>query len=246
MDKLLYLGMTGAKQTSLAQATNANNLANVSTTGFRADFNSLFAEQIAGAGLPTRSNSVLADNGIDTTSGTLQHTGRTLDVAVGGEGWFAVQTPEGREAYTRRGDLQLTSNGQLLTAQGHALMGEGGPIAIPEHSSLSIGGDGSISIVPLGQGPDTQIVIDRIRVVSLDESQLVKGEDGLIRQRNGAEGVTDASLKVVSGALESSNVNAVDAMVRMIHLARRYEMDVKLMSTAGEMADAGASLMRMG
>ena len=158
MDKLLYLGMTGAKQTSLAQATNANNLANVSTTGFRADFNSLFAEQIAGAGLPTRSNSVLAENGIDTTSGPLQHTGRTLDVAVGGEGWFAVQTPDGREAYTRRGDLQLTSDGQLLTGQGHNLLGDGGPIAIPEHSSLSIGGDGSISIVPLGQGDRKSVV----------------------------------------------------------------------------------------
>ncbi|WP_372777727.1 flagellar basal-body rod protein FlgF [Litorivivens sp.] len=245
MDKLLYLGMTGAKQTSLAQATNANNLANVSTTGFRADFNSLFAEQIAGAGLPSRSNSVAYEKGIDTNPGSLQHTGRTLDVAVSGDGWFAVQTPDGREAYTRRGDLQLTSDGQLLTGQGHNLLGDGGPIAIPEHSSISIGGDGSISIVPLGQGPDTQIVIDRIRLVSLDASQLEKGEDGLIRQRDGAEGVNDAGLKLVSGALESSNVNAVDSMVRMIQLARRYEMDVKMMSTAGEIADAGASLMRL-
>lgn len=245
MDKMLYLGMTGARHTALAQATNANNLANVSTTGFRADFNSLFSQQIQGPGHATRANAVGRNEGVDLTAGAVQHTGRALDIAMGDDGWFVVQDERGREAYTRRGDLTLTANGQLVLGSGESLLGEGGPIAVPEHRSLSIGGDGSVSIVPLGQGPETQIVIDRIRMVKLDNTQIVKGEDGLIRQRNGAAGTPDASLKLVSGSLESSNVNAVDAMVRMIQLARRYEMDVKVMSTAGEMADAGARLMRL-
>lgn len=245
MDKLLYLGMTGAKNVSLAQATNANNLANVSTAGFRADFNNLLSEQVHGPGWETRANAVSAGSAIDLAPGPLQRTGRTLDVAIGGDGWFAVQGNDGREAYTRRGDLQLTSDGQLVTGTGENLLGEGGPIAIPEHRSLTIGGDGSITIVPLGQGPETQIVIDRIRMVKLDQSQLLKGEDGLIRQRDGANGVPDAGLKLVSGAIEGSNVSAVDSMVKMIELARRYEMDVKLMSTAGEMSDAGSRLMRL-
>lgn len=246
MDKMLYLGMTGARHTALAQATNANNLANVSTTGFRSDFTSLFSQTIEGPGHATRTNALSGSDGVDLTPGALQHTGRSLDIAVGGDGWFVVQDERGGEAYTRRGDLTLTANGQLVLGSGESLLGEAGPIAVPEHQSLSIGGDGSISIVPLGQGPETQIVIDRIRMVRLDSNQIEKGGDGLIRQKNGAQGEPDAGLKLVSGALESSNVNAVDAMVRMIQLARRYEMDVKVMSTAGEMADAGSRLMRLG
>ncbi len=245
MDKMLYLGMTGAKHLQLAQSTNANNLANASTSGFRADFHSVFTDQIEGPGLATRANAVIGGESVNIRPGAIQTTDNPMDIAINGDGWFAVSTVDGGEAYTRRGDLRLSADGLLTNGAGQNILGDGGLLAIPEHQSLTIGSDGTVSIVPLGQGPDTQVVIDRIKMVTLDAKQIVKGEDGLIRQRNGNSGVQSSDITLVSGALESSNVNAVDAMVNMISLSRAFEMEVKLMSTAGELADAGSRLMRM-
>lgn len=245
MDRMLYLGMTGAKHLQLAQATNANNLANASTAGFRADFHSVFNQEIEGPGLATRANAVMGGESVDTSAGAIQTTDNPMDIAINGDGWFAVSTADGGEAYTRRGDLRLSADGLLINGAGQHILGDGGLLALPEHQSLSIGSDGTVSIVPLGQGPDTQVVIDRIRMVKLDENQISKGQDGLIRQRDGNAGVASADISLVSGALESSNVNAVDAMVNMISFSRAFEMEVKMMSTAGELADAGSRMMRM-
>lgn len=245
MDKMLYLGMTGAKHLQMAQATNANNLANASTSGFRADFHSVFTQEVDGPGLATRANAVMGGESIDINPGAIQTTDNPMDIAIDGDGWFAVSTVDGGEAYTRRGDLRLSADGLLINGAGQHILGDGGLLALPEHQSLSIGSDGTVSIVPLGQGPETQIVIDRIRLVKLDQDQISKGEDGLIRQRDGSPGVASADIALVSGALESSNVNAVDAMVNMISLSRAFEMQVKLMSTAGELADAGSRMMRL-
>jgi flagellar basal-body rod protein FlgF len=245
VDKMLYLGMTGAKHLQLAQATNANNLANASTAGFRADFHSLFTQEVEGPGLATRANAVLGGESVDVSAGAVQTTDNPLDIAINGDGWFAVSTEDGGEAYTRRGDLRISADGLLTNGAGQQILGDGGLLALPEHQSLSIGSDGTVSIVPLGQGPDTQIVIDRIRMVNLDENQISKGQDGLIRQRDGSAGTASAEISLISGALESSNVNAVDAMVNMISLSRAFEMEVKMMSTAGELADAGSRLMRL-
>lgn len=245
MDKMLYLGMTGAKHLQLAQAANANNLANANTAGFRADFHSLFSHEVQGPGLHSRIAAVVGGESVNLNAGPIQSTGNPLDVAIQGDGWFAVSTVDGGEAYSRRGDLRLSADGLLTNGAGQHIIGDGGLIAIPEHQSLSIGADGTVSIVPLGQSPDTLVVVDRIRLVSLDKAQLEKGEDGLLRQRNGNPGVVDADITLLNGALESSNVNAVDAMVNMISLSRAFEMQVKLMSTAGELADAGSRMMRL-
>ncbi len=245
MDKMLYLGMTGAKHLQMAQAANANNLANASTAGFRADFHTVFTQEVEGPGMATRANAVMGGESVNTSPGAIQTTDNPLDIAINGNGWFAVSTIDGGEAYTRRGDLRLSADGLLINGAGQHILGDGGLLALPEHQSLSIGNDGTVSIVPLGQGPDTQIVIDRIRMVKLDESQLSKGQDGLIRQRDGNAGIASADISLLSGALESSNVNAVDAMVNMISLSRAFEMEVKMMSTAGELADAGSRLMRL-
>jgi len=245
MDHMLYVGMTGARAMQLAQATNANNLANASTSGFRADFHQLMAEAVTGPGLATRVNAVAGERASQLQAGPIQQTGRELDVAITGEGWLAVQDGQGKEAYSRRGDLQVTVTGQLLNGAGQPVLGENGPVSIPPHSSLTIGRDGSVSVIPLGQGADTLAVVDRIKLVTLDQSQVIKGNDGLMRQQDDKAGEVSAAIGLQSGSLEGSNVNTVDAMVNMISLSRSYEMQVKMMQTAKDMADTGTRLMRL-
>ncbi len=245
MDRLLYLGMTAAKHTEMAQASNANNLANASTAGFRADFYTLMSQQVEGAGQPTRVNAVTESRLSDFSEGAVMTTGRDLDVAIQGPGWFVVNDAEGGEALSRRGDLQLTAEGRLINGAGQPVMGDGGPLAVPEHDSLTIGRDGTVSIVPLGLGPESAVVVDRIRLVSADSAQLRKGEDGLMRLRDGSRAEVDAAVRLSPGSLEGSNVNTVEAMVNMIELARRYEMQVKVMSTANTLSETSARLMRM-
>ncbi|MBD2858415.1 flagellar basal-body rod protein FlgF [Spongiibacter sp. KMU-158] len=245
MDRLLFIGMNGVKQTELAQTINANNLANASTAGFRADFQALMAAPVEGVGLDTRSNTINVGKSSDFQSGQIVSTGNPLDVAISGEGFFAVQDSDGNEAYSRRGDFKLTTDGMLLNGAGQPVMGDGGPVAIPEHQSLSIGADGTVSIVPLGLGAETLVTVDRIRLVNPDTKQLAKGDDGLFRLRNGGQADADASVSIRTGHIENSNVNTVDAMVKMISLARQYEMQVKVMSNANTLAETSARLMRI-
>ncbi len=245
MDHMLYVGMNGARATQLAQATAVNNLANASTTGFRADFHSLLAREVSGPGHASRVNAVASERASQLEAGPIQQTGRDLDVAIDGDGWLAVQDAQGEEAYSRRGDLQITADGRVLNGAGQPLMGENGPLVIPPHRSLTIGSDGTVSIVPEGQGPETLAVIDRIRLVRLDAQQVIKGDDGLMRQQDGKPGEPAADVQLFSGSLEGSNVNAVEAMVSMINLSRTYEMQVKLMQTAKELSDSGTRLMRL-
>ncbi len=245
MDKMLYLGMTGAKQTEYAQAINSNNLANVSTTGFRADLHSFSSVPIEGPGVDTRVNAVVDSYGTDFSQGPVANTGRDLDVAVKGSGFIAVQAPDGTEAYTRAGDLRIEAGGLLATGAGHLVLGNGGPVAIPPNSSLLIGGDGTISIQPFGQGPETLSIVDRIKLVNPDVSRLQKGPDGLLRVRDGETADPDGSVSLTSGALERSNVNVAKTLVNMIELARQYEMQVNVMKTSEENADVAAQLMRL-
>jgi len=245
MDEMIYLAMTGAKQTEYAQTINSNNLANVSTTGFRADLHSFSSVPIDGPGVETRVNAVVESYGTDFSQGPVATTGRDLDVAVRGNGFIAVQAPDGSEAYTRRGDLRVEAGGLLSTGDGHLVMGNGGPVAIPEYSSLLIGGDGTISIQPYGQGPETMAVIDRIKLVNPDISLLQKGSDGLLRLPDDEVAAADANASLTSGALEQSNVNVAKTLVNMIELARQYEMQVNVMKTSEENADVAAQLMRL-
>ncbi len=242
---MLYIAMTGARETMRSQAVNTNNLANASTTGFRADMESFLSQPVYGPGFPGRVYAVANGAGVDLSGGTIQSTGRELDVAVKGAGWIAVQAPDGGEAYTRAGDLRVDSFGILTTGVGYPVLGEGGPIAVPPNGKLDIGADGTITVQPLGQGVNALAIVDRIKLVNPASASLTKGEDGLIRQRNGAPAQADAAVKLVSGALESSNVNAVESMVRMIELARQFETQIKMMKTAEENDAAASKLMSM-
>jgi len=245
MDRMLYVAMSGAKQTSLAQAVNSNNLANANTTAFREDLAAFRSMPVFGPGAPTRVYAMAENPAVNLQSGTIQSTGRALDLAIQGEGWLAVQTPDGSEAYTRAGNLRLDSGGQLVNASGYPVLGNGGPIAIPQAESFEIGVDGTITIRAIGEFANSLTVLDRIKLVNPEPSELVKGKDGLMRLKSGGDAFSDASVRVVSGALETSNVNTVDAMVNMIALARQYEMQVKMMKEAGDMASSSNQLLSL-
>ena len=245
MDRMLYIAMSGAKETALAQARNSHNLANASTTGFKASLDAFSSRPVSGPGHDTRTYAMTEDMRVDFSSGPLQATGRDLDVAVNGVGWIAVQGPDGTEAYTRAGDLRVDSVGLLTTGTGLPVLGDGGPIAVPPFETLEIGSDGTISIRPLGQEANALAQVDRIKLVNPDPAELVRGEDGLIRHALMQEQPADAQVSLVGGMLEASNVNTVEAMVKMIDLARHFEMQVKMMKTAEDNDAASASLLRM-
>jgi len=246
MDRFLYVAMTGASELQLAQAVTNNNLANASTTGFKATLASALYVPIEGPGHEdARVYSMTAGQGIDFTPGGIVQTGRELDVAIDGDGWFAVQAPDGSEAYTRAGNFQIDAYGLLTTRTGEPVLGEGGPIAISQYESIEIGRDGTISIRPLGQEASVLSVVDRIRLVSVPQSDLVRGTDGLMRIVEGGAAVPDAGIKLVSRSLESSNVNIVSAMVEMITQARAYEMQIKMLGTAESIDQASQQLIAL-
>ena len=246
MNEMLYVAMTGAKQTEYAQAINSNNLANVSTTGFRADLHSFRAIPVEGPGVGSRVNAVIENSRTDTSQGSVINTGRDLDVAIQGRGYLAVLGPDGDEAYTRSGDLRINAGGLLTNGAGHLIVGDGGPVAIPPNTNLLIGSDGTISIQPLGQGPEAMAIVDRIRLVDMDESRLRKAGDGLLHLPKGEVAESSSQVRLTAGALEQSNVNIAKTLVNMIELSRQYEMQVNVMKTAKEDADAAAQMLRIG
>jgi flagellar basal-body rod protein FlgF len=245
MDRSLYIAMSGAKEILQAQTANNHNLANVNTAGFKADLSAFQSRAVQGPGFASRVYSTAASVGWDDTTGAMTATGQSLDIAVQGSGWFAVQAADGSEAYTRAGDLHVDANGLLLTASGHPVLGGGAPITVPPYSSINVGRDGTLSIVPAGQSPATTASVGRIKLVNPPAAQLQRGADGLFHSTTGSDAVSDASVSVTAGVLESSNVNVADAMVKMIELSRRFDLQVKAMRTTEDNAAATAQLLRM-
>ncbi|WP_297324828.1 flagellar basal-body rod protein FlgF [Nitrosomonas sp.] len=243
MDRLIYTSMTGANHTINQQATVAHNLANAATTGYRAENNAFRAIPVFGDGLPTRAFVVDSTIGADFTPGTLQTTGRDLDVAIKGSGWITVQLDNGEEAYTRNGSLQVSSSGILLTQNGLKVKGDRGIIAIPPETRITIGVDGTVSSVPINPQPNTVASVGRIKLVNPPEDNLVKGADGLFRLKNGGEAPVDARVRLVDGTLEGSNVNVVHEMVSMIGLARQFDMQMKMLESAQRNAEQASEIM---
>jgi len=245
MDRMLYVAMTGAKNTMLAQDINNNNLANINTTGFRADLASFQSVPVMGSGYPSRINAIVSGTNVDLAAGPLISTGRDLDVAVKGDGLIAVQAPDGNEAYTRAGDLQVNSAGMLTTAAGYPVIGNSGPIAIPPNEKLEIGADGTISIQPTGQTPNTLAVLDRIKLVKIPSDPLIKTSEGLLQTVGGDTLAAEGSATLQSGVIESSNVNGIEVLTNMIELSRHYDVQIKLLKTAEDNDAAGAQLLRL-
>ncbi|NLY13500.1 MAG: flagellar basal body rod protein FlgF [Gammaproteobacteria bacterium] len=245
MDKMLYISMTGASHNTKALQAHANNLANVSTSGFKRDFEQARSMPVFGDGLPARAYALSERPGTDFTAGTLQETGRDLDIAAVGDAWLAVQAADGSEAYVRTGSLQIDALGMLRTASGLPVMGNAGPIAVPPEQKVEIGQDGTISIRALGEAPSVMAEVDRLKLVLPDPKQLEKGADGLVRARDGLPFEADANARVTSGFTEASNVNAVEEMTAMLSLSRQFELHVKMMRTAEDNSSAVARIMQL-
>lgn len=245
MDKGLYIAMTGAREALLAQDTHANNLANVSTTGFKADYQQYRSMQVFGNHYPSRVYAQTERPGTNLQAGTFMTTGRSLDVAIDGEGWIAVIDAEGKEAYTRAGDLERNLNGTLMTSAGLPVKGNGGPITLPEYENIEVGIDGSISIRALGEDPLGLVQVDRIKLVNPDIEQMEKGKDGLFRMRDDSTPAADANVRIVNGMLETSNVNAVGELAAVIQSSRLMELNVKMLATYKETDQAAARVMQV-
>jgi len=243
MDRGLYVAMTGAKQILQAQAVNNHNIANVNTVGFRADAVSFASLPIYGQGYPTRVNAVASDAGTDFSSGVMQGTGRDLDIAVNGRGYIAVVGSDGTEGYTRAGDLRVGADGAVTTASGQQVLTESGPLNVPPSTTITVGNDGTVSVLPFGLNPVGVSPTDRIKLVNPPEKDLQKGSDGLLRLKGGSKADSDPSVTVTSGVLESSNVNAAQSLINMIELQRLYEFQVKSMNSSDQNEQAAEQMM---
>jgi len=244
MDKLLYVAMSGAKETLRAQAANNHNIANASTTGFKADLTAFRSRAVSGPGFASRVYATDASVGSDLTAGSQVTTGNPLDIALNGPGFFAVQDGAGNEAYTRAGDLHVDPSGLLVTATGHAVMGDSGTITVPPANSITLATDGTVSVVPLGQTPLATSTVGRIKLVNPPVSALTTGADGLFRLKSGSPAEADAQTTITAGVLEASNVNLASSMVNMIELSRRFDLQVKALHTADDDAASATKLLQ--
>ena len=246
MDKLVYTALSGLKSQMAAQGVIANNIANASTTGYRQDRVSFERLMLKGEGLESRSPAAEEVADFDRRAGAIVATGRPLDVAMTTDSWIAVQAPDGTEAYTRRGDLNVALSGVLENGEGVPVLGENGPITVPPYDRIAIAEDGTVTISPRGAEPGTAMqAIGRIKMVSPEGSQTVKGLDNLLHVEGGGILPLDMDAKLAAGSLEQSNVNLTQALVDMIDNQRGYEVQANLLAEAKKMDEESASLMRV-
>lgn len=244
MEPVLYKSTHGAHVTFNSQEIMAHNLANINTPGFKADLLQAEKQQTGQMNEHPKASDPSRNHAINFTAGTIMTTGRDLDVAIQGEGWFAVQGQQGKEMYTRAGNFQINVQGQLVTATGQLVLGDGGPISIPPADGMEIASDGTISIVPVGSPPNELAVLDRIKMVSIENKSLSKNEEGLMQLKDGAKPKPDADINLIHGALEGSNVSAIDMMVRMISAGRDFEGHMKIMQAVEENGQKLAQLLQ--
>lgn len=246
MDKMLYVAMTGARENMRAQQVHANNLANATTSGFKADFEQARAMRVTGEGFESRVYAMSERPGTNTESGTLFETNRDMDIAVDGNGWISVINNDGKEVYTRNGSLQLLSTGELVTSDGNPVMGaSGAPIVLPPSSKVNIAGDGTITVYAIGDPATEPAVIDRVKLVTLEKDTFFKGTSGMMETNNGLPVNQDINVKIRSGYLESSNVNAVGELTSIIGLAKQFEIQIKMMKEAEENSSKASTILKL-
>lgn len=252
MDKMLYIAMSGAKENFHGIAIHGNNLANASTTGFKADLEQARAMQVNGEGFNSRVFSMTETPGYNLEAGSITTTDRDLDIAIKGEGYIAIHDANGQEAYTRNGNLMIDQDGVLRTSNGHPLLDEtGAEIVLPiPLEKLTINYDGVISGRPEGAEPNIVEQYGQLKLVKIDNANVEKGTDGLFRSKDKILGLYmpvefNEDVELATGVLENSNVNVVSEMTSLIRLQRQFDMQMKMMSTAKEMDESSTSLMRM-
>ncbi|MEI6026883.1 MAG: flagellar basal-body rod protein FlgF [Betaproteobacteria bacterium] len=238
MDRMIYLSMAAAKATMHRQEVVSHNLANVSTNGFRAELAAFRAVPVRGDGASSRVYALESTVGYSNAPGTVQTTGRPLDVAVKGNSWLAVQALDGTEAYTRAGALEVNAEGVLTDVQGRPVVGDGGPLTIPANAEVEVASDGTVSAKVGRERPQP---LGRLKLVT-PEAALQRGTDGLFRAAEG-DLAADPAARLQSGALEGSNVNAVESMVAMIAAARQFEQQMKALQTAEQKEQSATKLL---
>ena len=238
MDRVIYLTMAGAKANMQRQDVLANNLANASTPGFRAEITAFRSVPVLGDGASTRVYAIETTPGYNAEPGPIATTGRNLDVAMKGNAWLAVQSVAGTEAYTRNGALEVDNEGQLVTRSGLPVQGDGGPISVPQNAQVLIGSDGTVTATVQGTRPQ---VVGRLKLVT-PEAPLQRGVDGLFRS-DGGDLEANPGARVLNEALEGSNVSPVESMVAMIGAARQFEQQMKMLQTAQEREQSATRLL---
>lgn len=242
MDRVIYLAMAGAKAAMQRQEVLSHNLANASTTGFRAELTAFRAVPVRGDGASTRVYAIETTPGYNPEPGPVAATGRNLDVALSGNAWLAVQSLDGTEAYTRAGALDVNAEGVLVNRGGLPVVGEGGPINVPANAAVQLGSDGTVTATVPGGTPQG---VGRLKLVT-PAAALQRGDDGLFRAADGADLPADATARVQTGALEGSNVGAVESMVAMISAARQFEQQMKMLATSQEREQSATRLLGSG
>lgn len=247
MDNVIYTALGGANAALNRQAVTSNNLANASTTGFREQISAYRAVPVIGPTVETRTLVVESTPGSNSAMGPVNMTGRALDVALPQDIWLAVELPDGGEGYTRNGNIEIDSEGQLLV-RGRPLMGDGGPLTVPPQSTLTIGSDGTITAQGAGDEPSALAQVGRIKLVNAPVQTLVRGDDGLFRS-----GIADApplpadqEAQLMPEMLEGSNVSPVKSMVDMIATARSFDMHMKVITSADSNAKSANQLLSAG
>ena len=245
MDRFVYTALSGMNAAMHRQRVVANNLANASTTGFRAEEFAVTPVTVKGANLESRALANGVVRGADLAAGPIRQTGRELDIAVEGQALIALQAPDGSEVYSRRGDLHITSSGVLQNGDGLPVLGDAGPITVPLGSTVSIGDDGTV-FANDPAAPDAQPAqVGRIKLASIEGSTILKDVDGFLRVPNGGALPDDPTAGLIVGALEGSNVNTATALVQMIEAQRAFEQRARIISTASELDQAGSRLMSL-
>ena len=246
MDKMIYLAAQAAKSLMARQDNVANNLANVGTPGFRAQMMALRSAPIQGPGQKVREYAAETVTGFDAKAGGINTTGRDLDIAIEGSGWLSVEGANGQEAYTRAGHLQVSANGELVTSDGKAVLSDAGArLEVPPAHRVQIEGDGTVSALPLDPKNKSVQALGRIKLVDPEPQRMVRGDDGLFRMKGGQAAERNERVRVASGALETSNVNAAETMVQMISAAKQFEANLKVITTAEQNAQSARSLLSL-
>ena len=241
IDKGLYVAMSGAQSNFDRLARTTNNLANADTQGFRAEFLATRALNTQGPSLNTRAFASEIAPGTNFATGSVQQTGKALDVAIVGKGWLSVNGANGAEALTRGGSLKVDSEGYLTTTGGLKVIGDGGPISIGNATNVQIASDGTISGI---QDGGKVALLGQLKLSNPDEKNLVRGDDGLFRTKKG--GIeADPSVRLATGSLEGSNVNVIEEMTRMVELSRQFDLNVKVMQTADANSKQISSLLNL-
>ncbi|ABF54616.1 flagellar basal-body rod protein FlgF [Sphingopyxis alaskensis] len=245
MDRLIYTSLSAMRGSMARQTAIANNLANAQTPGFRADMASAQSLWLDGSGLDARAMASEEVLGADMKAGTVTSTGRDLDIAMQGDALLVVQAKNGEEAYTRRGDLQVSPSGLLTTGDGHPVQGGQGPVTIPPADAISIDQQGRVWIVPQGGDPENPQEVDRLRLATPAGSEVAKGLDGLFRVKGGGILPDDPEARLLTRSIEGSNVTATSALVEMIEASRSWDTQLKMIGDVRDMDSATANLMQL-